>query len=231
MSETKETRTRQPRQVGRVYDFDNSSVKLTLAFDPNFAMEVGLDKVATPIVNGFALQSVADYIAQEVNEVMKEKLQNETDEEQKARAVQVANEALAELVEGKVDFRSGAGIGGMRSVIGALGTVLFELGKTFVKNQRGEVLSFNDVHSAREAVKALYQDTTPKGPFEPMVDKDGKPVLDKEGNQRMKALKEDSHLTGRMIFNAITERPEIKEKLAEILAGKKEKPAIEVEMG
>ena len=230
--ETKETRTRQPRQVGRVYDFDNGVAKLTLAFDPAWALEAALSQVASPVVNGFALQSVADYIAQEVNEVMKEKRENETDEEQRERAKQVAAEAWAELVEGKVDFRTGAGLGGMRSVIGALGQVLFEIGKTFVKNQRGETLKFSDVHSAREAVKTLYQDTEPKGPFEPMVDKEGNPLLDKEGKQRQKALAPDSHLTGRMIFNALTEHEQIKPKLDEILAGKKkEKPAIAVDMG
>lgn len=231
MSENKETRVRQPRQVGRVYDFDNGIANLTLAFDPSWKLEAALSSIASPVINGFALQSVADYIAQEVNEVMKEKRENETEEQQRERAKQVAAEAYAELVEGKVDFRTGAGLGGMRSVIGALGQVLFDLGKKFVKNQRGETLSFTDVHSAREAVKALYQDTAPKGPFEPMTDKDGKPLLDKEGKPRQRAVNADSHLTGRMIFNAITERPEIKEKLAEILAGKTEKPAVEVEMG
>lgn len=233
MSETKtETRVRQPRQIGRVYDFDNGVVTLSAAFDKDFKLEVQASKVADPVARGFVLQSIADYIAQEVNEVMKAKRDNETDEDHRARAIAVAHEAYAELVEGKVDFRTGMGLGGMRSVIGALGQVLFELGKTFVKNQRGETLSFTDLHSAREAVKALYQDTTPKGPFEPMLDKEGKPVLDKEGNPRQKAVNPDSHLTGRMIFNAICETAGIKEKLDAILSEtKKEKPAIAVEMG
>lgn len=233
MAETqKETRVRQPRQVGRVYDFDNGTAKLTLAFDPNFALDCSLSAIPANVVSGFALQSAADYVAGEVNEVMREKLPGETDEAQRDRARQVAQEAYAELVEGKVDFRTGGGIGGMRSVIGALGAVLFDLGKTFVKNQRGETLSFSDVHTARDAVKALYQDTEPKGPFAPKVDAEGKPVLDKEGKQRMVAVNPDSHLTGRMIFNAICEMPTIKAKLEEALAGtKKEKPGITVDMG
>lgn len=231
-TDTKETRTRQPRQVGRVYDFDNGVAKLTLAFDPSFSLDAALSAIPATVINGFALQSVADYVAAEVNEVMKEKLPGETDEAQRERAKQVAQEAWAELVEGKVDFRTGAGIGGMRSVIGALGAVLFEMGKTFVKNQRGETLAFSDVHSAREAVKALYQDTEPKGPFAPKLDAQNQPVLDKEGKPRMVAVNPDSHLTGRMIFNAICEMPSVKGKLEEALAGvKKDKPTIQVELG
>lgn len=210
----KETRTRTPRQFGRMYDYEKGAAVVNSAFDKEFNLTVELGKIPENVLRGFALQSALDYIVGEANEALKEEKEGESEDERRARALGVAQEAYNELVEGKVDFRAGAGLGGMRSAIGALGTVLFELGKKALLNQRGERLPFTDLHGARAAAKALYLDTTPKGPFEEVKDDKGQVVKNEDGSPKLKGLAKDSWLTGRMIFNAICETPEIAEKLA-----------------
>lgn len=223
-----ETRVRRPRSFDRNYSYAEGKATLNSTFDAGFALDLELTKVPEGTAQGFILRAVADYVVKAGNEVLRNPLEGESEDANRARALEAVNEAYAEIVEGKVDFTSTADGGETRSVIAALGQVLFEAGKTFVKNQRGETLSFNDLHSARAAVKALYNDTEPKGPFEPVI-KNGQPEFNKDGSPKLKAVKPDSHLTGRMIFNAICETAGIKEKL-EALTTKK-KPAVAVEMG
>lgn len=201
------------RQFGRVYDHEKGTVTITCAFDPTFSHTVELDKIPAETLRGFALQNIADYIVQEANETLKdESITDET--ERQAASLLALKEATQEAVEGDIDFRSGAGLGGMRSAIGALGTVLFELGKKFVVDQFGKQYEITDLHSARAAVKTLYKSTEPKGPFTPKVDDKGQPVLHtggpNKGKQMQTPVNKDSNLTGRMIFNAIMDVPEIK---------------------
>jgi hypothetical protein len=210
-----ETAAKRERQFTRVYDHEKGTVTFGSVFDKDFSLVLDINSMPIEMVRGFALQNIADYIANEGNETLKDK--NVAEGERKAKSLESMREALQEVTEGKIDFRSGGtGLGGMRSTINLVAEALFQLGKTFVKNQRGETLSWTDLHGARAALKTLYNDTTPKGPFEPVKNPDGSPALDKEGKQRMRAVAKDSNLTGRMIFSAIQEVPAVKEKIAEL---------------
>lgn len=207
--------TKRERQFGRVYDHDKGVVTINAAFKPDYTQALEVNKIPTAMLLGFAMQNAADYVVGEGNEVLRDPNAGATVEARREAALAAMQEAIQEIMEGKVDFRSGVGLGGMRSAIGALGAVLFEMGKTFVKNQRGETLAFNDLHTARKAVKDLYLDTVPKGPFKPRVDeKTGEPVMNKAGEQFMDPVAKDSNLTGRMIFNTICDIPAVKEALA-----------------
>jgi hypothetical protein len=217
------------RQFGRVYDYEKGTVTITAAFDKDFTKTLALSAIPANVLEGFALQSIADYAVQEMNETLKDETVGD-EAARRAAALKVFDEANAELTEGKIDFRTGVGLGGMRSAIGIMGTVLFELGKSYVLNQRGEKLSFTDIHSARAAVKSLYLDTTPKGPFKDKLDDKGQPVKDKEGKVIQVPVNPDSGLTGRMIFNAIGTVPEVKAAM-DAKRTAKPKKVIEVQMG
>jgi hypothetical protein len=180
---------RAPRQFGREYDYVAGTAVITSAYDKDFKGTVSLEALPDNVKAAFILQSAANYCVEAMNEVLNDDKFEGTEDERKAKALATFEEAKQELEKGELDFRTGVGLGGMRSAIGALGTVLFDLGKTFVMNAKGEKLSFSDVHGARAAVKALYQDTEPQG---------------------------DKKVTSRMIFNVIQQSPEVKAALAKM---------------
>lgn len=221
-----EAKTVRARQFGRVYDHTALTVAINAAFNKDFTSTIEAAKVPQAVRDSLALQAIADYAVTEAMDAMKDPA-NVADPQGAAIAAYEA--AVDELYTGKIDFRSGVGLGGMRSAIGALGQALFELGKTFVKDQFGNKLEFNDLHSARAAVKSLYLSTEPKGPFHPKLDDAGNPVL-KDGKPQMVATNKDSPLTGRMIFNLLQQVPEVKAKLAEIRPIKESAVSM-VEMG
>lgn len=204
-----QTKAQRERQFGRVYDHDQGTVKVTSAFDKNWDFTLEGAKLPDNVIRGFALQSAADYVVQEMQDVLRDTDAYPDETVRRQKALEAGQEAYQELVEGKVDFRSGVGLGGMRSAIGALGTVLFNLGKTFVVNAKGEKLTFNDIHSARAAVKSLYLDTDEVTKPHP----EGGVVRDpKTGHERPRTVT----VTGRMIFNMIQNIPEVKKALEEL---------------
>lgn len=196
MAETDKKASR-VRMFGRTYDYDKLNVAITCAYDKEFNPVLSLSDLPEDVYKKFALQAVADYAVGEMNAVLNDEKFVGTEDERKAAALAAFDAAVKEAQEGKLDFRTGVGLGGQRSAIGLLGTILFELGKKFVVNAKGEKLEFSDVHGARAAVKALYQDTEPQG---------------------------EKKITSRMIFNAIGELPEVK---AEIEKRRKAKPKAE----
>lgn len=203
------------RQFGRQYDYENGTVTLTSAYDKNWKYTFSLANVDPQVVKSFAIQSMADYIVNEMNETLKD---TEAGDEaaRKVKALEIAVEAQGEIEQGQVDFRAGSGLGGARSAIGALGQVLFEMGKTFIviptgdtreegaTEPKGDVINtkveFTDLHSARAAVKKLYTSTTAYG---------------------------DKKLTGRMYFNAIQMDKDVAPKLAALR--KEKKPVVGAE--
>lgn len=201
MAEQAKQEIKRVRNFGRIYNHDAGTVDINAAFDKDYKQTVALTAFPNKVLEGFALQGVADYVVGEMNDRLNNPEEGETPEETRAAALKVGEEAIKELMDGQVDFRTGVGLGGVRSAIGALGTVLFELGKKFVKNAKGETLSLSDIHTARDAVKKLYFDT------------DAVKVKDAQGKER--------EITGRMIFNAIAESPGVKEALAAKRKGKK----------
>lgn len=209
---------------GRVYDHDVGSVTVTSAADAGFKLTFALNDVPQETLRGFALQNLADYVVGEGNDAFKDPGEGETPQEAATKAMQ---EALDDAKAGRIDFRSGVGLGGMRSAIGALGSVLFELGYSKVKDQHGTELTFKDLHEARAAVKTLYLSTQPKGPFKQKTDDKGQPVT-KDGAPVMVPAAKDSNLTGRMIFNAIMQSPKVKDALAAKRTAKK--PSVVVEL-
>lgn len=210
---TTQEKAQRNRAFGRVYDHDAGTVKLTASFDTAFGDELSIGKLPESVIRGFALQAAADYVVGEMNDVLKDVETYPNEAERRAKALEAGREAYTELVEGKIDFRAGVGLGGMRSAIGALGTVLFELGKTFVVNAKGEKLSFTDVHGARAAVKSLYLDTDEIVKPHPQ----GGTVKAKDGTEQPRTVT----VTSRMIFNAIQQIPEVKTALE---AKRKTKP-------
>jgi hypothetical protein len=190
-----ETQKRE-RQFGRTYDHDAGTAKFTSAFEKDFSLEVNLSKVPEAVLRSFALQAIADYCANEANAAYKE--------DGPVAALEAIQGALTEVYEGQLDFRSGTGLGGNRSAINALGAVLWELGKTKVKDQFGHEYPITDLNTAKNAARTLYLSVIPRE-----WEVDGK----------------KHSLTGRQIFNAICEVPEIKSALA---AKRKAKPAVDV---
>lgn len=207
---------RNPRQFGRTYDYETGIATVSAAFDSEFKMQIALQSCAQNVLQAFVLQACTDYVVNEGNEALREVREGESEADRRNRALGVMADAVEELKTGNLDFRTGSGIGGMRSAIGLLGQALFDLGKRFVKDKNGNKLEFTDVHGARDAVKALYIDTQPKGPFVPVMGADGKQEKTASGEPKVKAASEASHLTGRMIFNAISESEAVKAKLIEL---------------
>lgn len=198
-------KAKRERQFGRVYDHAAGTAVLSSAFAKGYKLDVALAAIPQNVIQGFALQSLCDYVVNEANDALKdgpEKKEGETpatEEEKRMYALKVLEEALGELVSGNVDFRSGTGLGGARSAIGAVGQALFELGKKFVMQPDGTKLEFSDVNSARDAVKRLYTNTTAFGP---------------------------NKISGRMIFNAIQNDEKVKAKVDEL---RKAKPKTKVQ--
>lgn len=206
-SQASEKQTRN-RDFGRVYDHEAGTAEFVAAFDANYKYRIDLSKYPDNVIRGFALKAIADHIVGEANDALKDE-SNGDEAARREAAKQALAEADKELLEGNIDFRAGVGLGGMRSAIGALGSVLFELGKTFVVNAHGEKLSFSDVHGARAVVKSLYLDT------DEVTKPDPRGGKDKDGNPR--TIK----VTSRQIFNAIQAMPQIKQALE---AKRKAKP-------
>lgn len=206
--DTPTAKAKRERQFGRVYDHTAGTARITAAFAKDFGLDVALASIPQPVLSSFALMAACDFISNEMNDALKaEKDSNDqpltTEDERRAYSLIVGQEAYAELVKGELDFRSGTGLGGMRSTIGVMAQALFDLGKKFVRNSKGETLEFSDIHGARDALKALYNDTTPQG---------------------------ERKITSRMIFNAIQADPSVAGKIAELRKGR-EKVSVENVMG
>lgn len=193
---TTETKIKRERQFGRVYNHETGEVTITAAFDKDFKKTISLSAFPENVLRGFALQAVADYFVNEANDVLKDTKETPEESERRKAAIEVFDEVEGDLKESKIDFRTGTGIGGARSAIGALGQALFELGKKFVMLPDGTKLEFSDLHGARGAVKTLYMATEPVG---------------------------EKKITGRMIFNAIQADETVAAKLAELRKSKKAK--------
>lgn len=193
------------RQFIRTYDHANAVASIQPVFNKDGTLEIALAALPEKVLNGFALMALCDYVVNEANDALKtgpdrgKDAPPATEEEKKAYALSVLQEALSEAVKGQIDFRSGTtGLGSNRSAIKALGQALFELGKTFVMLPTGDKIPFTDIGSAQDAVKTLYNHTEPVG---------------------------DKKLSGRMIYNAIMQDETIKAKVDEI---RKTKPATKV---
>lgn len=210
------------RVFGRVYDYDKGTVTITVAYDPTFKKVVSLDAVPPEVLKSFALQSVADYVVQQMNDTLKDETDSKDETTRQLAALEVVDEAFDEVVKGQVDFREGNGLGGVgeaRSAIGNLGNAVFELGKTFFMVPSGDTrtepdkpageitwtkLTFADAPAARAAAKVLYTSTKAYG---------------------------DKKLTGRMMFNVIQQDESVKAKLAEKVKAAKPKVDLNSLMG
>lgn len=205
---TEATKASRVRSFGRTYDHTAGTAVLSANFNSGFKLDVNLASIPQPVLSSFALMAACDFISNEMNDAIKAEKDDKgnaltTVEEKQAYALRVGGEAYAELVKGEIDFRTGTGLGGMRTTIGVLGQALFDLGKKFVRNAKGEELGFTTVEEARSAVKALYNDTEPQG---------------------------EKKITSRMIFNAIQANAEVAAKVAEI-RGTKVKVSVDSVLG
>lgn len=202
---TTATVAKRERQFIRTYDHPNGVATIQPVFNKDGVLEISLAAVPDKVLHGFALMAIADYVVNEANDALKtgpdraKDAPEPSEDEKRAYALKVLEEAFAEAVKGQIDFRSGTtGLGANRSAIKALGQALFEMGKTFVMLPAGEKISFTDIAGAQDAAKALYNHTEPVG---------------------------ENKISGRMVYNAIMADAVVKAKVDEI---RKTKPTTKV---
>lgn len=177
MSDNKQTRN---RLFGRNYDYDSGVLSISIdGADEKPAIKFA--DLPGNVQTALGMQALADLVTYPANESYRE-------DGNKDAAIAVLKAAIADALAGKVEFRSGVGLGlSSAPATRLVGRALVECGKSFVVF-KGQKLTFSTEQEAQDVMAKLYADTS-------------------ENNV-------DAHKrTGRQFFNIVADIPEIAAKV------------------